>query len=118
MLSEREEQVLSLLTDGLTNRAIAHRLGITERTAREHVARILLKLGVRSRVEAAVFATERKRGCSCAASAAPASMTTAPRPWSGAMRSPRRPMEHAEPMTGTRNIITAAREDPTSRTPR
>ncbi|MBF9132812.1 response regulator transcription factor [Plantactinospora sp. S1510] len=57
-LSKRELEVLELVKDGKTNRTVAARLGISERTAREHVARILLKLGVGSRVEAAVIATE------------------------------------------------------------
>lgn len=56
-LSRREAEVLDLVATGQTNRGIARRLGISERTAREHVARILLKLGVSSRVEAAVLAT-------------------------------------------------------------
>lgn len=42
----------------MTNRAAARRLGISERTVREHIARIFLKLRVNSRVEAAVIATE------------------------------------------------------------
>jgi DNA-binding NarL/FixJ family response regulator len=58
ILSKREGEVLDLLATGLTNRAMATRLGISERTVREHIARIFLKLGVTSRVEAAVMATE------------------------------------------------------------
>ena len=57
-LTAREAEVLDLLMVGMTNRAVANRLGISERTAREYVGRILLKLGVESRVEAAVMATE------------------------------------------------------------
>ncbi|MGC4897468.1 response regulator transcription factor [Micromonospora sp. DT31] len=57
-LSKREFEVLELVKEGMTNRTVATRLGISERTAREHVARILLKLGVGSRVEAAVIAAE------------------------------------------------------------
>jgi DNA-binding NarL/FixJ family response regulator len=57
-LSQREFEVLDLVKDGMTNRSAAVRLGISERTVREHVARILLKLGVSSRVEAAVVAAE------------------------------------------------------------
>jgi DNA-binding NarL/FixJ family response regulator len=52
--------VLDLVAAGLTNRSIATRLGISERTAREHVARIMLKLPARSRVEAAVIATQQR----------------------------------------------------------
>ena len=57
-LSQREHEVLDLVRCGMTNRSAAIRLGISERTVREHVAQILLKLGVSSRVEAAVLATE------------------------------------------------------------
>ena len=57
-LSVREQEVLDLVADGMTNRAVASRLKISERTVREHIARIFLKLRVESRVEAAVIATE------------------------------------------------------------
>ncbi len=57
-LSHREREVLELLVKGLTNRALGRRLGISERTVREHIARIFLKLRVGSRVEAAVIATQ------------------------------------------------------------
>ncbi|WP_223148705.1 helix-turn-helix domain-containing protein [Aeromicrobium ginsengisoli] len=43
-LTDRENQVLSLLAQGLANRAIADRLGMTERTAETHVSRIFWKL--------------------------------------------------------------------------
>lgn len=56
-LTNRELEVLELVASGMTNRAMGRELGIAERTAREHVARILLKLRVKSRVEAAVIAT-------------------------------------------------------------
>ena len=57
-LSSRESEVLSLVATGLSNQAVADQLGISERTAREYVGRILLKLRVRTRVQAAVIATE------------------------------------------------------------
>lgn len=53
-LSSREHQVLQLLALGLSNKAIARRLEITEHTAKFHVAQILSKLGVESRTEAVV----------------------------------------------------------------
>lgn len=59
-LSQRESEVLDLITAGMTNQSIARRLGISERTVREHVARILLKFDVRSRVQAAVIATKER----------------------------------------------------------
>lgn len=52
-LSDREVQVLELIADGLSNRDIAQRLFISERTVGVHVSRILGKLGVRNRTEAA-----------------------------------------------------------------
>jgi DNA-binding CsgD family transcriptional regulator/DNA-binding beta-propeller fold protein YncE len=56
ILTPREQEVLLLIRDGLTNEQIAERLGISHRTARYHVAEILSKLGVSSRREAAVWA--------------------------------------------------------------
>ncbi|MEU0878164.1 LuxR C-terminal-related transcriptional regulator [Lentzea sp. NPDC005914] len=56
-LSERETEVLVLIAGDRTDREIARELGIGERTVRAHVSRILLKLGVASRVGAAVVAT-------------------------------------------------------------
>ena len=52
-LSPRESSVLVVLTEGRTNREIAERLFISERTVAVHVRRILQKLGVKGRVEAA-----------------------------------------------------------------
>ncbi len=51
-LTPREGEVLSLLAEGLGNRAIAARLGISEHTAKFHVNAILGKLGAQSRAEA------------------------------------------------------------------
>ncbi|HEY8210539.1 MAG TPA: response regulator transcription factor [Myxococcaceae bacterium] len=55
-LTDRELQVLSLLAEGLSNKLIAGRLGISEHTAKFHVNAILGKLGVQSRTEAVVRA--------------------------------------------------------------
>jgi DNA-binding NarL/FixJ family response regulator len=52
-LSPRESSVLVVLTEGHTNREIAERLFISERTVAVHVRRILQKMGVKGRVEAA-----------------------------------------------------------------
>jgi DNA-binding CsgD family transcriptional regulator len=57
-LSRREEEVLGLITQGLTNKEIASTLFISEATAKVHVRHILEKLGVRSRTEAALRASE------------------------------------------------------------
>jgi DNA-binding CsgD family transcriptional regulator/tetratricopeptide (TPR) repeat protein len=55
-LSPREREVLVLITEGLTNREIGERLFISEKTVGIHVGRILDKLGVSGRVEAAMVA--------------------------------------------------------------
>ena len=55
-LTPRQLEVLALIADGMTNREIAQRLFITEKTAGSHVSGILAALGVRSRVEAATTA--------------------------------------------------------------
>jgi DNA-binding CsgD family transcriptional regulator len=62
VLTPREQEVLSLLREGLTNEQIAERLGITERGARYHVSEILSKLGVSSRQEAARWADATAKG--------------------------------------------------------
>jgi DNA-binding CsgD family transcriptional regulator len=58
-LTVREAEVLALLAHGLTNRELAARLVISEKTAEHHVRQILAKLGLRSRAEAAAFAVRR-----------------------------------------------------------
>ena len=55
-LSSREQEVLQLLAQGLTNRQIGIDLGIAEVTARDHVKHILQKLQVADRTAAAVMA--------------------------------------------------------------
>lgn len=59
-LSERERTVLRLVEDGLTNDAIAERLGIAPKTARNHVSSTLLKLGASDRRHAAEIARNRR----------------------------------------------------------
>jgi DNA-binding NarL/FixJ family response regulator len=61
MLSNREQQVLGLLRQGLTNAEIGKRLYISAKTAEHHVSRVLSKLGVRSRAEAAAIAAVTQR---------------------------------------------------------
>lgn len=56
-LTRREEEVLGLLADGLTNRAIAARLAISENTVKFHVQALLGKLDAQSRTDAVVRAT-------------------------------------------------------------
>ena len=56
-LTPRETEVLQLLADGLTNKAIAQRLGISDHTVKFHVNAVLGKLGAQSRTEAVVRAS-------------------------------------------------------------
>ena len=60
-LTERERQVLKMIAGGLSNKMVGNKLGITEGTVKVHVKNLLHKLGLRSRVEAAVWAMEHLR---------------------------------------------------------
>jgi DNA-binding NarL/FixJ family response regulator len=55
-LTDREREVLTLVADGASNKAIGTALSISERTARTHVSNILMKLGLGSRTQAALWA--------------------------------------------------------------
>lgn len=59
-LTEREQVVLALVGEGLTNAAIGERLGISAKTVANHVSVLLTKLQVTDRVQAALFATHNR----------------------------------------------------------
>ena len=61
-LTVRERDVLAQIASGATNRQIARRLGVSERTARTHVSSILAKLGLTSRTQAALWALQHGLG--------------------------------------------------------
>jgi two-component system nitrate/nitrite response regulator NarL len=60
-LTEREQQVLRMIAGGNSNKMIGRKLGITEGTVKVHVKNLLHKLGLRSRVEAAVWAMSHEQ---------------------------------------------------------
>ncbi|TPQ21452.1 response regulator [Streptomyces sporangiiformans] len=57
-LTDREREILALIGEGLTNRQIGQRLYLAEKTVKNHISRLLAKLGVERRVQAAVIATQ------------------------------------------------------------
>lgn len=61
-LSAREQQVVELVAEGLTNREIAAELVLAPKTVENHIGRILTKLDLRSRAQLAAYAVERRIG--------------------------------------------------------
>jgi DNA-binding NarL/FixJ family response regulator len=59
-LTAREEEVLRMVGDGLPNKSIARRLGISERTVKAHLTNIFQRLGVTDRTQAALWAQRRR----------------------------------------------------------
>ncbi|GGN48807.1 DNA-binding response regulator [Streptomyces albiflavescens] len=58
VLSEREREILALIGEGLTNRQIGERLYLSEKTVKNGISRLLAKLGVERRIQAAVIAAQ------------------------------------------------------------
>ncbi len=58
-LTPREAEVLTCVTQGLSNREIAEELGIAEKTVRIHVSSVLDKMGARDRTQATIYALQR-----------------------------------------------------------
>ncbi|MCP9625114.1 response regulator transcription factor, partial [Nocardia otitidiscaviarum] len=61
-LTEQERRLLDLLGDGLTNRQIAERMYLAEKTVKNYVSRLLAKLGMERRTQAAVLASKLRSG--------------------------------------------------------
>ncbi|MFP3712624.1 response regulator [Puerhibacterium sp. TATVAM-FAB25] len=61
MLTDQERRILELVGEGLTNRQIATRMGLAEKTVKNYVSSLLAKLGLHGRVEAAVLAVRLER---------------------------------------------------------
>jgi DNA-binding NarL/FixJ family response regulator len=61
-LSKREEEIARLVAEGLSNRQISDRLGLSEHTIKNYLFRVFEKLGVGTRVELALYALNRRPG--------------------------------------------------------
>jgi DNA-binding NarL/FixJ family response regulator len=60
-LTVREQEVLEMIGDGLPNKTIARRLGISERTVKSHLTNLYQRLGVPNRTQAALWAQRQRR---------------------------------------------------------
>jgi DNA-binding NarL/FixJ family response regulator len=60
-LTDQERRILDLIGEGLTNRQIAERMFLAEKTVKNYVSNLLAKLGLQRRTQAAVLATEVRR---------------------------------------------------------
>lgn len=61
LLTERQKSIVVLVAEGLTNREIAHQLGLSEHTVKNYLIRIFDKLGVSTRAELIIYALHRSR---------------------------------------------------------
>ncbi|MFP5308946.1 MAG: response regulator [Actinomycetes bacterium] len=61
-LTDQERRILELVAEGLTNRQVAERIHLAEKTVKNYVSNILAKLGMSRRTEAAVFYTQQQDG--------------------------------------------------------
>ncbi len=61
-LSKTEEKIVELVGDGLSNKEIAKRLSISEKTVKSHLTNIFMKLGLENRYQLIVYARKIKRG--------------------------------------------------------
>jgi two-component system response regulator DevR len=60
-LTDREREILGLIADGMTNRQIGEKLFLAEKTVKNYVSALLVKLGMQRRTQAAVFGAEIRR---------------------------------------------------------
>jgi len=60
-LTDREREILGLIADGMTNRQIGERLFLAEKTVKNYVSALLVKLGMQRRTQAAVYGAEVRR---------------------------------------------------------
>jgi len=63
LLTAREEQVVALVADGLSNRGISRELNLSENTVKKYLFRIFEKLGISTRVELVLYAVNHARRC-------------------------------------------------------
>lgn len=61
VLTKREESVVQLVAEGMTNRAVSHRLNLSENTVRNYLFRIFNKLGTSNRLELALYENNRRQ---------------------------------------------------------
>ena len=60
VLTKRQRQIVALIAEGLSNQAIADRLGLSRRTISRHIAMILWRLGLASHLDIAAWAVEQE----------------------------------------------------------